>query len=168
MANGVAELPLTQEGEKPPAVLAAGSAPGEHGFAVFKFRFLGGAHLGATSPRRHLIWFQLSNVFIECRRATRIFREAVPGGSLAICLAGVDCSADAGQSTDAVLVAIDPGYLALAAAECSALGAQLIERMSGRDAELLQLACILASNVRKIIPAERFTGAASLTDFLKV
>jgi hypothetical protein len=71
----------------PPAVLAAGGAPGEHGFAVFKFRFRGGAHLGATSPRRHHIWFQLSNVFIECRRATRIFREAVPGGSLAICLA---------------------------------------------------------------------------------
>ena len=78
MANGAAELPLTQEGGEPPAVLAAGGTPGEHGFAVFKFRFRGGAHLGATSPRRHLVWFQLSNVFIECRRATRIFREAFP------------------------------------------------------------------------------------------
>jgi AraC family transcriptional regulator len=152
MADGVAELLLTQEGGEPPAVLAAGGAPGEHGFAVFKFRFRGGAHLGATSPRRHLIWFQLSDVFIECRRATRFFREAVPRGSLAICLADVDCSADAGQSTNAVLVAIEPTYLALAAAEDSALGAQLIERMSGRDDELLQLACILASECSENYP----------------
>jgi AraC family transcriptional regulator len=145
MTNGVAELPFTQEDGEPPTILAAGSAPGEHGLAVFKFRFQGGVHIGASSPRRHFVWFQLSDLFIECRRATRIFREAVPRGSLAICLAGVDCSADAGQSTDAVLIEIEPSYLALAAAEDSALGAQLIERTSGRDAELLQLACILAS-----------------------
>ena len=123
MANGVAELLLTQGGGKPPAVLPAGSAPGEHGLAVFKVRFRGGLHLPTTLPRRHIVWFQLSDVFIECRRETRIFREAVPEGSLAICVAGVDCSADAGQSTDGVLVAIEPSYLALAAAEDSALGA---------------------------------------------
>ena len=145
MADAVAELDLTQDGGEPPTVLAAGGGPGEHGLAVFKVRFRGAVHIGAPSPRRHLVWFQLSDLFIECRRATRVFREAVPRGSLAICLAGVDCSADAGQSTDAVLVAIEPSYLALAAAEDSALGAQLIERMSGRDAELLQLGCILAS-----------------------
>jgi AraC family transcriptional regulator len=152
MANGVAELHLTQEGGEPPAVLAAGSAPGEHGLAVFKVRFCGGVHLGATTPRRHLVWFQLSDAFVECRRERRVFRETVPGGSLAICIAGVNCSADAGQSTDAVLVAIDPGYLALAAAEDSALGAQLNECMSGRDAELLQLACILASECAENYP----------------
>ena len=150
MADAIAELPLTQAAGEPTAVLAAGSGPGEHGLAVFKVRFRGGVHIEAPSPRSHLVWFQLSDLFIECRRASRVFREAVPRGSLAICLAGVDCSADAGQSTDAVLVAIEPSYLTLAAAEDSA-GAQLM-RMSGRDAELLQLACILASECSKNYP----------------
>jgi AraC family transcriptional regulator len=152
MAKEVAELDLTQEDGEPPAVLAAGSAPGEHGVAVLKVRFEGGLHLGATSPRQHLVWFQLSDVFIECRRATRVFHETAPGGSLAICLAGVDCAADAGQSTDAILVAIEPGYLALAAAEDSALGAQLIECISGHDEELFQLACTLASECAENYP----------------
>ena len=152
MADAIAELPLTQAAGEPPAVLAAGSGPGEHGLAVFKVRFRGGVHIESPSPRSHLVWFQLSDLFIECRRASRVFREAVPRGSLAICLAGVDCSADAGQSTDAVLVAIEPSYLTLAAAEDSALGAQLIERISGQDAELLQLACILASECSKNYP----------------
>jgi AraC family transcriptional regulator len=152
MADAIAELPLTQEAGEPPTVLAAGSGPGEHGLAVFKVRFRGGVHIESPSPRSHLVWFQLSDLFIECRRASRVFREAVPRGSLAICLAGVDCSADAGQSTDAVLVAIEPSYLTLAAAEDSALGAQLIERISDQDAELLQLACILASECSENYP----------------
>ena len=152
MADAIAELPLTQAAGEPPAVLAAGSGPGEHGLAVFKVRFRGGVHIESPSPRSHLVWFQLSDLFMECRRASRVFREAVPRGSLAICLADVDCSADAGQSTNAVLVAIEPTYLALAAAEDSALGAQLIERMSGRDDELLQLACILASECSENYP----------------
>ena len=152
MADAIAELPLTQAAGEPPAVLAAGSGPGEHGLAVFKVRFRRDVHIESPSPRSHLVWFQLSDLFIECRRVSRVFREAVPRGSLAICLAGVGCSADAGQSTDAVLVAIEPGYLTLAAAEDSALGAQLIERISGQDAELLQLACILASECSNNYP----------------
>src|SRR6202035_979624 len=48
--------------------------------------------------------------------------------------------------------AIEPSYLTLAAAEDSALGAQLIERISGQDAELLQLGCILASECSKNYP----------------
>jgi AraC-like DNA-binding protein len=92
MADAIAELPLTQEAGEPPTVLAAGSGPGEHGLAVIRFR--GGVHIESPSPRSHLVWFQLSDLFIECRRASRVFCEA----------------------------AIEPSYLTLAAAEDSAFG----------------------------------------------
>jgi AraC family transcriptional regulator len=152
MCREVAELCLTQEDGGPPTVLAAGSAPGEHGLSVFKVRFEGGLHLGETSPQQHLVWFQLSNVFIECRRAKRNFHDTVSTGSLAICRAGVDCAADAGQSLEAIMVAIEPGHFSLAAAEDSALGAQLIERLSGLDEPLFQLACALASECSRDYP----------------
>jgi hypothetical protein len=51
MADAIAELPLTQAAGEPPAVLAAGSGPGEHGLAVFKVRFRGGVHIESPSPR---------------------------------------------------------------------------------------------------------------------
>jgi AraC family transcriptional regulator len=152
MCREVAELGLTQEDGGLPTVLAAGSAPGEHGLSVFKVRFQGGLHLGETSPQQHLVWFQLSNVFIECRRAKRNFHDTVSAGSLAICRAGVDCAADARQSLDAIMVVIEPGHLSLAAAEDSALGAQLIERLSGLDEPLFQLACALASECSRDYP----------------
>jgi AraC family transcriptional regulator len=48
---------------------------------------------------------------------------------LAICPAGIDCATDAMESVDAVIVAVDPGHLAVAAAEDSALEAHLIEHL---------------------------------------
>ena len=81
---------------------------------------------------------------IDCRIAGRTLRHEAPAGSLAICPAGLDCGADAEESVDALLVAIDPGQLALAAAEDSALEAQLNERLSGYDQALLDLARTLA------------------------
>jgi AraC family transcriptional regulator len=67
----------------------------------------------------------------------------VPAGTLAICPAGIDCAAEAGESVAAILVAIDPGRLAFAAAEGQAPEPQLIERFSGRDMPLLEHARIL-------------------------
>jgi AraC family transcriptional regulator len=64
---------------------------------------------------------------------------------MAICPAGIDCAADAEESVDAILVAIDPGHFALAAAEGLTPEAQLIERLSGYDQALLDLARRLAS-----------------------
>jgi AraC family transcriptional regulator len=58
-------------------------------------------------------------------------RDEAPAGSLAICPASIDCAADAEESVNALLVAINPGQLA--AAERSALKAQLNERLSGYD-----------------------------------
>jgi AraC family transcriptional regulator len=151
MMSGSGELSLAQKGELSlaqkdggwPTILATGSAPGESGVSVLKLRFQDGAHFSAT-PRQHLVWFQVSPVRIDCRIAGRTLWHEPPAGSLAICPAGIDSAADAEASMDALLVAIDPGQLALAAAEDSALAAGLNERLSGFDQALLDLAHTLA------------------------
>lgn len=140
---GTGEPYLVQEDGTVPTVLVHGSAPGESGISVVSLRFKGGLHFSAT-PRQHLIWFQ-SPVRIECRMADQTLAHQAPAGSLAICPAGIDCAADATESVDAIIVAVDPGHLALAAAEDSALEAHLIERMSGYDQALLDLARTLVS-----------------------
>src|SRR5262245_21808068 len=137
---GIGDLRLMQADGGLPATLAAGSAPGESGVSVLSVRFRGTAHFSTTS-HQHLVWFQTSpRVRFECRIADRSLRHEPPTGSLAICPAGADCAADADESVDAILVAIHPGQLALAAAEGSALDAQLVERFSGHDPRLLALA----------------------------
>ena len=140
---GTDELYLVQQDGSLPTTLASGSAPGESGAFVLRTRFRDGVHFNAT-PRQHLIWFQLSNMRIECRRAGRKVTQEVLTGSLAICPAGIDCAADAEEGGDAILVAVDPGQLALATAEDSTPEAQLIERLSGDDNALLALARSLA------------------------
>jgi AraC family transcriptional regulator len=107
-------------------------------------------HFSATT-QQHLIWFS-SPVRIDCRIAGRTLRHDAPAGSLAICPAGSDCGADAEESVDAILVAVDPGQLALAAAESSALEAQLHERLRGYDQDLLDLARTLASETANDYP----------------
>jgi AraC family transcriptional regulator len=134
---------LVQEDGESPTTLIAGSAPGESGVSVVSLRFRGGLHFSATT-RQHLIWFA-SPVCIDCRIAGRTLRHEAPGGSLAICPAGSDCGADAEEGVDALLVAIDPGRFALAAAEGSALEARLNERLSDYDQGLLDLARSLTS-----------------------
>jgi AraC family transcriptional regulator len=136
---GADELHLVQQNGDLPITLAAGSAPGENGVSLLRTRFHGGMHFSAT-PRQHLIWFQLSNMRIECRRGGRKLTQEVSVGSLAICPAGIDCAADAEDGGDIILVAVDPAQLALATAEDSVPEAQLIERLSGCDDALLELA----------------------------
>lgn len=143
MNIGTSEAYLAQADGGLPLTLAAGSAPGESGVSVLRVKFRDGIHFNAT-PREHLVWFQLSNVRIECRRAGRKLTQDVLAGGLAICPAGIDCAADADEGGDALAVAIDPGQLALAAAEDSALDAQLLERLSGYDHVLLGFARSLA------------------------
>jgi AraC family transcriptional regulator len=134
---------LAQQDGNLPTVLAAGSAPGEGGVSVLSMRFEEGAHFSAT-PRQHLICFQLSQLPIECRMAGRSMWHEPLAGSLAVCPAGMDCAADTEQSTDIVLIAVDPGQLALAAAEDLALEVRLIERFSAFDRALLGIANGLA------------------------
>lgn len=142
--TGPDHLYLAQEDGGLPTTLAGGSAPGESGVSVLSVRFHGGAHLSATL-RQHLVCFQMSQqLAFECRMAGRVLHHAPPTGSLAVCPAGIDCAADANGSLDAILVVIDPGRLALAAAEDSTPEARLIEKLVGYDKALLDLAWNLA------------------------
>src|SRR5262245_31306119 len=143
MAIGFGGLSLAQQDGSWPATLAAGSAPGESGVSILGVRFQGAVHLSATL-KHHLICF-VSPVHISCRMADRALRHQAPAGSLAICPAGVDGAAEAEGSVDAIMVAVDPARLALAAAEDAALEAQLIERLIGYDQALLDLARTLTS-----------------------
>lgn len=137
---GLGDLALAQPDGSDPTTMVAGSAPGESGVAIYRLWFQGGIHFRAT-PRQHLVCFQISPmVRLDCRMAGRTLRHEAPAGSLAICPAGIDCGADAEKSFDALLVTIDPGQLALAAAEELALESQLMERFSGLDQTLLDLA----------------------------
>src|SRR5258707_14140176 len=67
-----------------------------------------------------------------------------PTGTLSITPAGSDSSGDAVGNADLILVAIEPGQLALVAAEASAPGAQLSEFLLGYDHALFDLARTLA------------------------
>jgi AraC family transcriptional regulator len=139
------EIRAAQEDGGSPTMLGAGSAPGESGVFVFNARFQGGMHFSAK-PRKHHIFFQVSEqAHFECRIADRVLSHEPQAGSLAICPTEADYCADADRSVEAILVAIDPRHLALAAAEDSALDAQLIERFTGYDKPLLDLARGLAS-----------------------
>ena len=140
----VSELCWVQGDGGLPTALAGGSAPGESGVFVFGARFQDGMHMNAT-PRRHHICFQLSpEARFDCRIAGQAVSHWPGAGSLAICPAGADYWVEAEGSIDSILVAIDPGQFALAAAEGAALEAQLLERLTGCDQTLLDLARRLA------------------------
>ena len=142
---GIGDSCMAQADGNAPTTLTAGGAPGESGVSVFGLRFKDGAHFSATL-RHHLVCFQVTpQVRLECRMAGQALRHEPPAGSLAIFPAGIDCMAEAEGSVEALLVTIHPGQLALAAAEESALEAELIARMSGRDQALFDLARSLAS-----------------------
>jgi AraC family transcriptional regulator len=141
----VSEVRLAQEDGGPPTMLGAGSAPGESGVFVLNARFQGGMHFSAT-PRRHHIFFQISEqTHFECRIAGRTLSHDPPTGLLAICPSGADYCVDASGGVESLAVVVDPGKLALAAAEDSALNAQLIERFTGYHQALLDLARGLTS-----------------------
>ena len=141
--RGLGEVYAAQEDGGSPTTLAGGSAPGESGVSVLSVRFHGGMHFSAT-PQRHCVCFQIAAMRIERRMAGRALRREAPAGSLAICPAGIDCAADAEESVDALVVAIDPSWFSLAAAEDLALEAQLIGCLFGYDQALLDLARTLA------------------------
>jgi len=144
MFQAISELRLAQADGGLPTAVAAGSAPGESGVFVVNARFHGGGHVSAT-PRRHHICFSLtSNAPFDCRIADRALSHKPSPGNLAICPAGADYAAESEGSVEATIVAIDPGQFALAAAEGSAFEAELIERFSGCDQALFDLARSMA------------------------
>lgn len=135
---------MAQKDGRLPSLTAASAAPGESGISVLGLSFDSGLHFKAI-PQQHLVWLQLSDVRMTCRRAGRvILEEAVPAGSAAICPAELDCSGDAEESTTAILVLIQQSHLALAAAEKSSIEAQLMDRALGDDRPLFELGRMLA------------------------
>jgi AraC family transcriptional regulator len=150
--QGIDPLSLAQEDGGLPTILVAGSAPGESGVSILQVQFEGGVHFSAE-PRQHLIWFQLSDVRIECRRETRRAKQDAPTGALAICPAGIECAADAQESANALMVSVDPGQLSLAAAEDSTLDVRLHERWLDFDQALFNLAQALARESRLSYPS---------------
>ena len=118
MLEEVPELSMAQEDGALPATLSAGSAPGESGVSVLSARFKGAMHISATSRHRHHVFFNMSDKSrYQCHIAGRSLSHEAARGSIAVCPAGSDYAADADGTVEAVLVAVDPGRLALAAAE---------------------------------------------------
>jgi AraC family transcriptional regulator len=145
---GFAEIRLSQKDGSPPQAIAAARPPGESGVSIGRVRFDRLARINATS-QRHLIFLQTSpRVPIECRMDGRVSRHNADTGSLAICPAEVEGSAETAETEATIgmlLIAVDPGQLALAAAEDAAVDARLDIRMSGRDPTLLAIAQLLAA-----------------------
>jgi AraC family transcriptional regulator len=145
MFQEISELRLVQADGGLPTALAAGSAPGESGVFVFSPRFHGGAHVSAT-PRLHHICFLLTpSAHVYSRIADQVLSHKPSRGCVAICPSGADYAADGEGTTEAIIVAVDPSQFALAAAEGSAFGAELIDRLSGYDQALFDLARSLAA-----------------------
>jgi AraC family transcriptional regulator len=142
MIADIGEMFSAQKDGSAPTVLASGCAPGESGVSVVSLRYKGGAHFNACL-RQHLIAF-VSKTRIKCRLAGRALYHKAHEGSLAICPAGLDTSADTDQDLNVLLVAVRPDKFALAAAEEGKLEAQLNSRLCGHDQVLLDLAGVLA------------------------
>jgi AraC family transcriptional regulator len=143
-----AEIRLSQKDGRPPQTVAAARPPGESGVSIARVRFDGVARISSAS-RRHLIFLQTSTrVPIECRMDGRVSRHQADTGSLAICPAEVEGSAETAETAASIgllLIAVNPCQLALAAAEDAAVDARLDICLSGRDPELLGIAHLLAA-----------------------
>lgn len=146
------EFQMTKKGGDHSLVVDASRAQGESGVTVGRIKFEQAAHFSAKS-RQHLIFFQVSpNLRLECSMAGRSLRHEAFTGCLAICPAGVDCSATSNTAAEMLVIGVDPSQLSVAAAEDSALEAQIIERMSGYDRNLHWAADALASQSAQDYP----------------
>jgi AraC family transcriptional regulator len=144
MFQEIPELRLAQADGGLPTAVAAGSAPGESGVLVFGTRFHGGGHVSATPRLHHICFHVVPSSHLDCRIADQTLSHRPSQGCLAICPSGADYAAEGEGSVESIIVAVDPGQFALAAAEGSAFEAELIERLSGYDQALFDLARSLA------------------------
>jgi AraC family transcriptional regulator len=147
MISDIGQIFSAQKDGSPPTILAGGRAPGESGVSVVSLRYKGGAHF-RVCLLQHLVAF-VSKARIKCRLAGRALYHTAHEGSLAICPAGLDTSADTDQDLNALLVAVRPDKFALAAAEEGALEAELSSRLCGHDQVLLDLAGVLAREAKE-------------------
>ncbi|WP_198030199.1 AraC family transcriptional regulator [Bradyrhizobium sp. Tv2a-2] len=123
-----------------PHALDAESPPGESGVGIIRAQFAGYVQFD-TNTQNHLVFFQNSPLQrLDCRMADQRLQHETTKGSIAICPAGIDNSVETETTLDALLVAIKPTQLAVAAAEECELDVELKERLSGYDQRLLHLA----------------------------
>ena len=141
MLSDIGDISSIQADGAAPSVLVAGGAAGESGVQVVKLKYQGGAHF-AASLHQHVITF-MSRGPIYCRVAGKALSHQAHEGSLAVLPAGIDAACDRSADTTSLLICVEPGRLALAAAEESAFAAELVDRMTGYDANLLHLGRLL-------------------------
>jgi hypothetical protein len=136
MLGQVPELSIAHGDGALPVSLGSGSPPGESGVSVLSARFKGAVHVSGASPRRDHVCFSLSDQLrYRCHIAGRSLSHEPPPGSLAVCIAESGYGADADGTAEAIVVSVDVGRLALAAAEDSEIDAQLIDRFWDYDGQ---------------------------------
>ena len=156
MFSDIGDVSSIQRDGRPPTVVTAGAAPGESGVAVMHLRYQGGAYLHADL-RQHFVTFATAGPSTLRVAGKTLQHEAVEAG-LCIFPAGIDVTVDCESDVRSLLIAIDPDCLALASAEDSAAGAQLIERSYGHDESLGASANCWPMNARTAIRAGRCSG----------
>jgi len=128
-----------------PKLVAAGSAAGEGGVRIAHVSFDDGAHY-ASAAGDHLLFFHLSEpTRINCRVAGEAFVHEARIGAVGICPAGADTECYGNGTIETLVVSIEPGTLALAAAEDNVPGMQIVRQPSGEDYELCNIARTLAT-----------------------
>ena len=144
------------------SIQADGAAPfrfggrgrvGESGVQVMKLKYQGSMHF-AASLHQQVITF-MSQGPIYCRVAGRALSHKAHEGSLAVLPAGIDAACDRSADSTSLLICVEPGRLALAAAEESAFAAKLVDRMTGYDGNLLHLGRLLIRGVRRRLSPRR-------------
>jgi len=138
-------IELAQSDGSRPKLVTAGSAAGEGGVRIAQLSFHDGAHYSSAAPD-HLVFFHLSApTRINCRVADEAFVHEARVGSVGICPAGADTLCHGDGAIEALVVSLDPGALALAAAEDNVPGAQIVQRPAGENHKLWDLARTLAA-----------------------
>lgn len=133
-------IELTEADGSLPGLVTVGSAAGEGGVRIAQLSFLDGAHY-LSAAADHLAFFHMSApTRIDCRVAGEAFVHEARVGAIGICPAGADTHCHGAGPIETLVVSIDPGALALAAAEDDVPGAQLSPRHSIDDHELYDLA----------------------------
>jgi len=142
MFSDIGDVSSIQRDGGPPTIVTAGAAPGESGVVVMQLRYQGGGHFHADL-RQHVVSFASAGPSTR-----RVAGKTLPYGAVeaGLCIfpAGIDMTVDCDSDVRSLLIAIDPERFALASAEDSAAGAQLIERSYGHDESLRRLGQLLA------------------------
>jgi len=132
--------------------MTAAAPRGESGVSLLRMRFKHAAYFSGTM-RQHLVFLQMSSdLRLKCQIGEHRLFHAPRFGAVAICPAGIDSSVESDTDMDALLLAIEPSRLTLAAAEDDAPQARLNERLSGYDARLFAIARRLMAETKAGYP----------------